>query len=112
MSGTWSGPGGDASVPWCLGPQLETLRAWGTWRLGLQSFGGNITPVSGVDEGCWLDPQLPDHLRVASPRALVELPRSVAAGVQENKVDVPGIFMCQPQVLRSATATIFCWLGQ
>ena len=41
-----------------------------------------------------------------------ELPQSVASGVQENKVDVPGIFMCQPQVLRSTTATIFCWLGQ
>lgn len=51
-------------------------------------------------------------LHMASPHALVELPQSVAAGVQENKVDVPGIFMCQPQVLHSATATVFCWLGQ
>ena len=30
---------------------------------------------------------------------LFELPQNMAAGVQENKVDVPGLFMCQPQVL-------------
>lgn len=35
---------------------------------------------------------------MASPRVF-ELPQNMAAGVQENQVDVPGLLMCQPQVL-------------
>ena len=29
---------------------------------------------------------------------LSELPQNMAAGLQDNKVDVSGLFMCQPQV--------------
>lgn len=42
----------------------------GDWQLGLQSSGGNITPMSRVYASCWLDPQLrcqPEHLCVTFP---------------------------------------------
>lgn len=84
------------------GSQMETFKDWVTWQLGLSHLEAASLPREVLMPAVgwalsWAVTQeiymWPLHV------SLSELPQNMAAGVQENKVDVPGLLMCQPQVL-------------
>lgn len=104
----------------CLGPQLERAKASVTWQLGLQSSGGNITPMSRVDASCWLHPQLgcqPEHLCVTFPYGFsmclsLNFLRSQQLGSKGIKWKYTTFFCLSLQKSHGLTSTVFFWPRQ